>query len=196
MPCGAACPRVRGCRSVQKPFQDRLCFLDQSNLRWLLSALLVSRGRALEHAVSKQSRTFIRMKDPSSGKFIQVITAQAKGIRTYMRQRVATLLGDMASQGLHWCAGKAPVKLDGGETGSVDLRCWLTSRKTYASLEMKWPRRGLPAALVYGRRSLDWLRSAARSGVWHALRKKVSAGAVGVLAVGPTTWGCQLNDAY
>jgi len=124
-------------------------------------------GRALEHAFAKQSGMCIRMKDPSSGQFISVNTAQTKDIRSYMRKRVTELLGEMASQGLNWYAGEAPVTLEGGETKSVDLRCWLTSRKTYALLELKWSRQGLPRALVYGRRSLGWLRSAARSGVWQ-----------------------------
>ena len=65
-----------------------------------------------------------------------------------MKERVQTLVKDMASQGLHFAAGEAPVRLEDGEVKSVDVRCWLSSRQTYALLEMKWSRQGLPAALA------------------------------------------------
>ena len=150
-------------------------------------------GRALEHAISQQSGHGVRMKDPSSGKFVCICTAQTKAIRKYMKERVQTLVKDMASQGLHFAAGEAPVRLEDGEVKSVDVRCWLSSRQTYALLEMKWSRQGLPAALAYGRRSLGWLRSTARSGVWQVSRKRVAASVVGVLAVGPTKWTCEVE---
>ena len=87
-------------------------------------------GRALEHAISQQSGHGVRMKDPSSGKFVCICTAQTKAIRKYMKERVQTLVKDMASQGLHFAAGEAPVRLEDGEVKSVDVRCWLSSRQT------------------------------------------------------------------
>ena len=121
-------------------------------------------GRALEHAMTKESGSGTRMKDPSSGKFVLIRNAETAKIRKDMQERVDLLLPELAEQGLHFSAGEAPVILSEpsrsrgegrhcwvkGDIKSVDLRCWVSSRKTYGLLEVKWSRKGLPTALGYG----------------------------------------------
>ena len=150
-------------------------------------------GRAVEHALAKQSGSHIRMKSDLSGKWVVVRGAEAAGIRAYIDGRITTVLSELAAKGLHLSGGESPVKLPDGQLRSVDMRSWYGPWAQKVLAEVKWSRGALPQALAKARCSLGWLKDAAKAGTWASSRKKVTADIVGAFAIGPKRWVGELH---
>ncbi len=95
-------------------------------------------GRAVEHALAKQSGFHIRMKSDLSGEWVVVRGAEAKGIRVHIEGRITTVLAELAAKGLHLSGGDLPVKLPDGQLRSVDMRSWYGPRAQNVLAEVIW----------------------------------------------------------
>jgi hypothetical protein len=155
-------------------------------------------GRALEHALAGFGGDGVRMRDDAAGEWGLVRDARAKAAMAYMRIRADTLRGELASAGLLVQGADRAVRVHGDDL-SVDVRVWAKDHGTEALLEMKWTRQSLSVAMRQGLKKLPMLREASTHGKWLQKNGKpgkvVQAGAVGVLAVGPSSWRCSLECA-
>ena len=144
-------------------------------------------GRALEHGLSRDASTSIRMKDaPCVSTYI--VGERAKQIREYMRTRADGVVKAMALQGLFRIGADSHVRIRSGSVWvdeSVDFRVRVPAKNTEVSVGVKWSRKPLDGSSADADEPSPWLRQAASGGRWAAPRRPVVATAVGTLLVGP-----------
>ena len=156
-------------------------------------------GKALEHALAGFDGDGVRMRhDGPKGPWEEVRTPLAKAAMKYAKARAPDLRSELASAGLLVQGADRAVRV-GSDTVSVDVRVWSKDHGMEALLEMKHTRQSLAVSLKSGLKKLPMLKQAAIGGKWLQNNgkpgKDVRAGAIGALAVGPSSWECVLQCA-
>ena len=151
-------------------------------------------GKALEHCLAGVRGFGVRML--AGKKWVVVETTTAKTAMKEMRVRAQTLKAELDAAGLCVLAADRAVKLD-GKSLSVDVRILVKARKAEGLVEMKWTRQRLSTSIAEARKKLPSLTEASKRGRWMRQNGKagdaVKASIVGVLAVGPQSWRCELS---